>query len=260
VGAFIDLYHAPNGWPFGAALVAGPEQPRPSASHRPAQNLQPVKASLTILLASALYGFSGGSIDGMDGAVRSLVKFPLLIFLISVLCSLAWWLMARFLACRLSLRTTISTALRAFADASLMLAALAPVNLFLSRTMVLPPDISLQLNEYPLFLGLNVAFVAICGTMAVVRQVRLMQKTQGVSLRKTLAVALAWLSIGLFVGGQCSWYLCPFYGNRAAEPMPFILGTQPDSRGATSFYEGVYNLLQPPPLPENNGRKERTIR
>jgi hypothetical protein len=233
--------------------VAGPEQQRPSAARRLARALQPVKTPLTILLASALYGFSGGSIDGMHGAVRSLVKFPMLIFLISTLCSLAWWLTARFLDCRLSLRATMSSALRAFADASLMLATLAPVNLFLSRAMVLPPDISLQLNEYPLFLGLNVAFVATCGTVAVVRQVGLMQKAQGVSLRRTLAVAAAWLAIGLFVGGQCSWYLCPFYGNRASEPMPFILGSQPDSRGATSFYEGVYNLFKP--LPENYRQK-----
>jgi hypothetical protein len=227
--------------------VAGLQQQRPSAACPPL----PVKTPLTILLASAIYGFSGGSIDGWHGAVRSLVKFPLLIFLISVLCSLAWWLTARFLACRLSLCATIASTLQAFADASLMLVALAPVNLFLSQTMVYPN----QIYEYPLFLGLNIVFVATCGTAAVIRQVWLMQKTQHIPLRRTLAVAAAWLAIGLFVGGQCSWYLCPFYGNRAAEPMPFILGTQPDSRGATSFYEGVYNLFRPLPLPENCGPK-----
>jgi hypothetical protein len=238
--------------------VAGPEQQWLSAPRRLARTPLPVKTPLTILLASALYGFSGGSIDGLHGAVRGVVKFPLLIFLTSALCSLAWWLTARFLACRLSLPATISSALRAFADASLMLATLAPVNLFLSQTMVLPTKISL--NEYPLFLGLNVAFVAACGTAAVVRQVVLMQKVPGVSLRRTSAVAVAWLTIGLFVGGQCSWYLRPFFGIRAVEQARFFLGTLPDSRGATSFYEAVYHLFHPPPLPKDYWRNGGTIR
>jgi hypothetical protein len=233
----------------------------PSAARRLARALLPVKTPLTILLAAALYGFSGGSINGLHGAFRGLVKFPLLIFLTSTLCSLAWWLMARFLACGLSLRATMSNALKAFADASLLLAALAPVNLFLSRTMVLPTQNSL--NEYPLFLGLNVAFVAVCGTVAVVRQMGLMQKAQGISLRRTSTIAAAWLAIGLFVGGQCSWYLRPFYGIQAVEDgpikVPFILGTKPDSRGATSFYEAVFHLFRPPPLPEDYSRKGGTI-
>jgi hypothetical protein len=143
-----------------------------------------------------------------------------------------------------------------------MLAALAPVNIFLSQTMVLPSQTSL--NEYPLFLGLNVAFVAACGTVAAVRRMGLMQKVQGISLRRTSVLAAAWLAIGLFVGGQCSWYLRPFYGIRSVEEgpikVPFILGTKPDSRGATSFYEAVYHLFQPPPLPEDYWRNGGTIR
>ena len=31
---------------------------------------------------------------------------------------------------------------------------------------------------------------------------------------------------------------------------PFIEGTNPDYRGATSFYEAVYHIIDPPPLPE----------
>jgi hypothetical protein len=257
MGAAADLHHVSDDMPPEAVLVAGSEQQLPSAARRLARALLPMKTPLTILLATALYGFSGGSIDGLHGAVRGLVKFPMLIFLTSALCSLAWWLTARFLDGGLSYRATMSIALRAFADASLMLAALAPVNLFLSQTMVLPTRISL--NEYPLFLGLNVAFVAVCGTVAVVHEALLMQKEQGISLRRTSTVVAAWLAIGLFVGGQCSWYLRPFYGIRAVEKVQFFLGTKPDSRGATSFYEAVYHLFHPPPLPEDYWRKGGTI-
>jgi len=147
-------------------------------------------------------------------------------------------------------------ALRAFADASLMLAALAPVNLFLSRTIALPTRESLC--EYPLFLGLNVAFIALCGTVAVVRQAGLMKRAQRVPARRALAVTAAWLAICLFVGGQCAWYLRPFYGVSAIEEVPFILGAQPDTRGATSFYEAVYHILQPPPLPREYWRRGGT--
>jgi hypothetical protein len=266
--AAVDLHHAPDGRPVGVALVVGPGQIPAGEerfalwwmdkSHRVARALRAIKTPLTILLAAAIYGFSGGSSDGMRGAVRGLIKFPLLIFLTSSLCSLAWWVTARFLHCKLSFGATVMSALKAFADASFLLAALAPVNLFLGQTMILPTRTAL--NEYPLFLGLNVAFIAVCGTAAVIRQVSLMRKAMNVSLRQASNVAAAWLAIGLFVGGQCSWYLRPFYGIRAVENERFIVGTLPDSFGATSFYEAVYHIFRPPPLPEDYWQRGGTNR
>jgi hypothetical protein len=267
MGAAFDFYHTSYVHAPGVAQVTdteqtpsghcrngmdGPPGRPPGAVRRLAQVLRPARTPLLIILTAAIYGFSGGSIDGLRGASRNLIKFPLLIFLTGALCAPAWWLIARFLSFGLSFRAAISNSLETFADASLMLAALAPVNLFLSRTMVLPTRDSL--NEYPLFLGLNVTFVAVCGIAAVVRRLRLLQITQGVSFLRASGLMTAWLAIGLFVGGQCSWYLRPFYGNPAIEQMEFILGTNPDSWGATSIYEAAYHILRPPPLPKDYWR------
>ena len=58
----------------------------------------------------------------------------------------------------------------------------------------------------------------------------------------------AWLALSLFAGGQCAWYMRPFFGIGAlkGDSPPFFLGTAPDFRGARSFYEAVWNLVQPP--------------
>ena len=231
------------------ALARGLRRVAAGGLRRLAVAARRARTPLTILAAAAAYGLSAGSVDAWRGALRGIVKFPMLIFLTAALCSLAWWVLARFLTSGLSFRSTVALSLRAFADASVMLAALAPVNLFLGRTIALPTRESL--NEYPMFLGLNVAFIAVCGTAAVVRQVCRMRKVYSVPARKALAVAAVWLAVCLLVGGQCAWYLRPFYGNPAVVDLAFILGTRPDSRGARSFYEAVYNLLRPPPLPRD---------
>jgi hypothetical protein len=213
------------------------------------------RSLLTILVAMAVYGFSAGSVHSLSRALGSLVKFPLLIYLTSALCALAWWVLARFLTSGLSFRATLGLALRTFADASIMLASLAPVNLFLGRTIVQPtPE---ALNEYPLYQGLNVAFVAVCGTVAVVRQACRMREVHALTRRKAVGVAAAWLAVSLFVGGQCAWYLRPLYGCSAVHGTPFILGSTPDLRGARSFYEAVYFYVDPPPLPKDYSTRGR---
>ena len=62
-----------------------------------------------------------------------------------------------------------------------------------------------------------------------------------------------------FAGGQCAWYLRPFFGPSTIRDIPFIEGSAPDYRGATSFYEAVYHLIHPPPpLPEGYFNRRRT--
>jgi hypothetical protein len=213
------------------------------------------RSLLIILVAMEIYGFSAGSVDSLRMALWTLAKFPLVIYLTSTLCALAWWVLARFLTSGLSFRATLGLALRTFADASVMLASLAPVNLFLGRTIAQPtPE---ALNEYPLYQGLNVLFVAVCGTVAVVRQVCRMQKVHHLTRRKAAGVAAAWLAVSLFAGGQCAWYFRPLYGCSAVRDLPFILGSTPDLRGARSFYEAVYFYLDPPPLPKDYHTRRR---
>jgi len=131
-------------------------------------------------------------------------------------------------------------------DMSVLLAALAPVCLFLALT--LNGVSAAGLRDYPMFLGLNVTFIAASGGLALVRQARSLLRRHPLGLRRTLLVVAGWLCISLLVGGQWAWYLRPFFGVGRQET-PFCLGSVSDYCGATNFYEAVYHLVDAPPLP-----------
>ncbi|NQT88801.1 hypothetical protein HQ560_18685, partial [bacterium] len=63
-----------------------------------------------------------------------------------------------------------------------------------------------------------------------------------------------WLGVSLFAGGQVCWTFRPYFGLASMPDIPLIEGARPDYRGATSFYEAVWNLADPPLLPEDYWR------
>ena len=193
-------------------------------------------------LAAALYGFTCGAVHGLELAARNLVKFPLLVIVTSAICSLAYWVFATFLARGMSFRSVQRLSLRTFHDTSILLAALSPVTLFLAVTFEKPvaPD---ALGEYPMVLGVNVVLIALCGSIALVRQAFGLLGEHRVPLRRGVLVVLSWLAVSLLAGGQCSWYFRPYFGLAYEMDIPFMLGTAPDFRSATSFYEAVWNLI-----------------
>ena len=204
---------------------------------------------VTLLLASALYGFSIGSVHSIRFGLHDVLKFPLLLLITGAACAVAYFVWACLIGgFRLRFFDVQRLAMRLYRDAALLLAALAPANWFLARTLV-PPDHT-SLHEYPLFLGLNVAFVALAGTLALVRQVRALARYHPWPLAPRLITVTGWLALSLLVGGQAAWTLRPFFGVRSipAAETRFFLGSSPDYRGSTNFYEAVSNLLAPPPL------------
>lgn len=203
-----------------------------------------------LVLASAAYGFAIGSVHSPLFGARNLVKFPLLILVTAAVCSAAYFLCARLITSRLSFRQVQRLVLGIYRDVSLMLASVAPALLFLAHTVDQPG--ARDLCEYPLFLGLNVMFVALAGTIIVVQRARALLSGRGISVPRGLAIIGAWLLLSLLVGGQWAWYLRPFCGVSAlTEETPFVLGNMPDYRGAANFYEAVYHLFDPPPLPDD---------
>jgi hypothetical protein len=208
------------------------------------------RGAAILVLASAIYGFAVGSVHSPLFGARNMVKFPLLILVTGLVCSVAYFLFARLFTSRLSFKQVQAMALGIYRDVSLMLASVAPVLLFLAHTVEQPTRESLC--EYPLFLGLNVAFVALAGTIVVVRRSRALLSGRGISLFRALSIIAVWLVLSLLVGGQWAWYLRPFCGVSAlTSDTPFLLGNMPDYRGAANFYEAVYHLFDPPPLPDD---------
>lgn len=198
---------------------------------------------LALAGASAIYGFSIGSVHSLAFALRNLLKFPLLLLVTALVCSLACTLAARALCPSLGFRAVLRAVIAIFADTSLLLAALAPVMLFLA--LVLERADASGLNDYPLFLTLNVLAIAGCGSMALVRRTRAIAAQHKLSGRRASTITAVWMLLSLLVGSQWSWYLRPFCGVATVDA-PFILGAEPDFRGATNFYQAVYQIFQAP--------------
>ena len=119
----------------------------------------------TLLLASALYGFSIGCVHSTRFGLHNIIKFPLLFLMTGAACAAAYFLWALLIGgARFGFVDVQRLAMRLYRDAALLLAALAPANWFLARTLV-PPDAT-SLHEYPMFLGLNVFFIAAAGALA----------------------------------------------------------------------------------------------
>ena len=218
-----------------------------------------VRLLLGTLVASAIYGFSIGSAHSLTYASWNLVKFPLMIIITGSVCSVSYYVFSRFVSKELLFKDVQMMSLRAYHGISILLASLSPVSFFLARTLKQPDETSL--NEYPFFLGLNVVLIAISGSVALSRQAWDLLQRHGLQLRRSILTVLLWLSLSLFVGGQCAWYLRPFFGISTikADESPFILGTTPDFRGDTNFYAAVYHIVFPPPLEADYFRRGKPL-
>lgn len=201
---------------------------------------------LVLVGSAAAYGFSVGCVHSLEFGLHNLIKFPLLLVVTALVCAVAYHLVASFLGARLSFGEVQALSFALFRDASVMLASLAPVGLFLSLTIDRPS--SRGLGEYPSFLGLNVLLIAFSGVVALWRQTRGLMKKAGLNRGRGAMVVASWLALSLLVGSQAAWFFRPFFGvaTISSEATPFFLGTNPDFRGATNFYEAVWQIFAPP--------------
>jgi len=199
-----------------------------------------------LLVASAIYGLSIGAVHSLRFAALNLLKFPLLIGLCVSVSAGAYFVVARLLAPELGFSAVRRLVIASYADLSALLAAFAPVTLFLAVTSRAPTSL-VDLGEYPSFLAGQVALIAVAGVLSVGRQAAALTARHGLPRARALALVGGWLAVSLVVGGQSAWYLRPFFGNRAVpDDGSFCQGSRPDFRGAGSFYEAVYQLAIPP--------------
>lgn len=206
---------------------------------------------IRLIVAAALYGASVGMLYGLPQVLRNVVKLPLLLLGTGAVCAMVYHLVARWFA-PLKLAQVGEMVGRLYHDAAVLLASLASVNVFLALVLEPPAGVH-ALNDYPLFLGLNIIFVGACGSLALVHQARAL--LQHVRPLRALSIMTAWLSVSLVIGGQWAFYLRPIFGIAAIETadMPFCAGNAPDFRGATNFFEVVLHLLVPPDLAIREG-------
>lgn len=212
-----------------------------------------MRALLTTFACSAVYGFSLGSAHSELYATRNLLKFPLLVAITATVCALAYWIVARLLAAPLSFLAVQRATGRLFHDLSVLLASLSPVVLFLAWTARARDDG--RLGSYDSFLAFNMAIVAFAGSLALLRQARELFTRHGLRPARAQMLVAIWLTLSLGVGGQAAFVMRPFFGfpaTRGNTP-PFFVGAEPDLRGATNFYEAVWQTIRHPPLPASLG-------
>ncbi|MBI5363580.1 MAG: hypothetical protein HZA53_10415 [Planctomycetes bacterium] len=207
------------------------------------------RALLGILLGSAAYGFALGSAHSELYALRNVVKLPLLVVVTTTVCSLSYWIAARAFRAPLGFREVQVSAWRLFQDLGLLLGSLSPAVFFVARVARATDDG--KLGDYDAFLALNMACVAASGTLALVRQASELLAGRELSRTRASFLVGTWLALSLFVGGQAAFSMRPFFGfpaTRGNVP-PWFLGHQADLRGATNFYESVWQTIRQPPLP-----------
>lgn len=212
-----------------------------------------IRILMSLILFSAIYGFTVGSAHCWLYAQRNLIKFPLLLLFTSFACTLSYYIIAQFLMVKLSLKKVVNLTFHLINDLSLLLASLSTANFFIAMILVSTDDS--RKGEYSLFLGMNVIFVGVSGSLALIRQGSSILKTLRITRKKTALVILSWLMVSLMVGGQAAFYLRPFFGlpaSRGCKP-PFALGAEPDVRGAKNFYEAMVQIFENPPLPKSWG-------
>lgn len=194
---------------------------------------------LAIVVGAGSYGAVIGSWREPLQAVYTAIKLPLVILLTTLGNALINGMLAPLLGLNTSFRQTFLIVLMTFAIACIILAALAPVALFLIwNTPALGRDTQLASLEYQ-FLQLTLATcIAYAGTIGNLRLLPLLSEWTA-SIRAARRVLLAWLAVNLLLGSQICWLLRPFIWD-PARPIEFI--GREYFRG--SFFETVFHAAK----------------
>jgi hypothetical protein len=144
--------------------------------------------------------------------------------------------LAQVLGSGLGLRQTTVAILMSFTVAALILAAFAPIMLFLLWNT--PSLADRGTTGHSITLLAHVAVIAFAG-IAGNHRLLLLLKHYTASARTAWLVLLAWLGGNLLLGSQTSWILRPFIGSPGL-PVEFLRADP--LRG--NFFEAVWGALQ----------------
>ena len=194
-----------------------------------------------VVLASAVYGATVGWWQAPRQAPRqaayAAIKFPVLILATLFGNGLLNGMLAQVLGVPLTFRQSLQAILIGFVIATLLLAAFAPVSLFLACSAPATD------RGYSVVLLTHVLAIAYAGVAANVRLLRLLRAWSG-SARLARRVLLAWLAGNLLVGTQVSWIISPFIGAPDA-PVMFVQ-EHPFRRNFFEYaFERAVRLAQP---------------
>lgn len=190
-----------------------------------------------IVIGGGLYGATLGCWQA--GTLQPLyvaIKFPLLILLVALGNTLINGMLAQLLGLSLTFQQTLRAVVMSFALACLILASLAPVNLFMVWNTP-PPGTEAARIGHSIIILVQVTVIALAGGLAHLRLYRLLRHLTG-STRKALQCLFAWLGGNLLLGSQLSWILRPFFG----APHLKVQFLRPNAFSG-SFFEDIIHQL-----------------
>lgn len=198
----------PRPWHSPAALCRMDDTATASlrGGAQPGRLIAPCFACLCV--GSALFGCAFGLWRGPGQALLSAVKMPLLMLLVTAFTAAVSTQLAQVLGARLTLRQTLASMLLAFAIASLILGALAPVTAFFAWQAP-PPGTPGDMAAYRALLLLNTAAVGVAGVLGNLKLYRLLATLLG-SRALAARVLAAWIGVAGLTGFELSWVLSPF--------------------------------------------------
>lgn len=192
---------------------------------------------LVILIGSAVYGSTVGIWRAPQQSVYTAIKFPLLIFLTCGGNGAINGMLAQLLGSGLSVRQTSLAILMSFAIAAIILAALAPIALFVWLNAP-PLGAENAIVGHSMMLLTHVGAIAFAGVLANRRLLDLLRKTSGRD-STARAVLFSWVGGNLFLGAQLAWNLRPFIGSPTLA-VQFLR----DDPLQGNFYEAVWRACQ----------------
>lgn len=221
---------------------------------------------IAMLGGSAVFGAAFGAWRSGGQAALSAAKMPLLMVSVTAFSAVVNTLMAQALGTRLSFRQTLGSMVLAFAIASVVLAACAPVMLFFAWQAP-GPGLRGDLMAYRALLVANTALVGAAGIVGNLQLYRVLAALTS-ARRKALRVLVAWILAGGLAGCELSWVLSPFLA-RPDLPVPVL---NPNAF-KSNFFEYLFHAargelegsvrggardgIRPPP-PRSRGRRHGT--
>lgn len=220
------------------ALLAGDRFELDSCVLKPGRG--EIRACFSMALFScALYGFTFGLWRSELQAVSTAIKFPLVIVFTCGANALLNGMLAQILGTGLSFRQSAMAILVSFTITGIILAAFAPLMLFLLCNV---PSLG---EAHPgtghrITLLAHVVVIAFGGIMGNRRLWQFLRRSTGSSARAS-GVLFSWLAGNLLLGSQVSWIFRPWAGTPprpglAAMELPFL--TPHPLQG--NFFESVW--------------------
>ncbi|CAN5670062.1 hypothetical protein BH09VER1_BH09VER1_01660 [soil metagenome] len=172
------------------------------------------------VVSCAVYGLTFGLWRSGQQAVFTAIKFPLVIFLTCAGNGLLNGTLALVMGTGLGFRQSSIAILMSFTITGLILAAFAPIMLFLlwNTPAIDSPDAQ---TGQSITLLAHVSLIAFAGIMGNRRLWQLLRQLTG-STAQAYKVLFSWLAGNLLLGSQVSWILRPWIGSPVPPGTTFV--------------------------------------